>query len=58
MADKEQLKPDDFPVHAEQNKIVKPDGKGYRRSKYSENRRRGPERPNAEENRRKQDRWA
>ena len=26
MADKEQLKPDDFPVHAEQNKIVKPDG--------------------------------
>jgi hypothetical protein len=27
MADKEQLEPNDFPVHTEQNKIVKPDGK-------------------------------
>src|SRR3982074_1379724 len=27
MAGKEQLKPDDFPVHTEQKKIVKPDGK-------------------------------
>jgi hypothetical protein len=25
--DKEQLKPDDFPLHTEQKKIVKPDGK-------------------------------
>ncbi|MEA2819522.1 MAG: hypothetical protein QOJ86_1526, partial [Bradyrhizobium sp.] len=27
MADKEQLKPDDFPLHTESKKIVKPDGK-------------------------------
>ncbi|HXO67781.1 MAG TPA: hypothetical protein VN838_02355 [Bradyrhizobium sp.] len=27
MADKEQLKPDDFPVHTEQKKIVKPDAR-------------------------------
>jgi hypothetical protein len=30
VANKEQLRPDDFPLHTEQKKIVKPDGKGGR----------------------------
>jgi hypothetical protein len=57
MPDKEQLKPDDFPVHTEQKKIVKPDRKDIaepRTPKIEE----VAERLNAEEHRREQDRWS
>jgi hypothetical protein len=58
MADKEQLKPDDFPVHAEQNKIVKPDGKEIAEASTPKIAEEVAERLNAEEARREEDRWA
>jgi hypothetical protein len=58
MADKEQLKPDDFPVHAEQNKIVKSDGQDIAEASTPKIAEDVAERLNAEEDRREQDRWA
>jgi len=58
MADKEQLKPDDFPVHAEQNRIVKPDGKDIAEASTPKIAEEVAERLNAEEHRREEDRWA
>jgi hypothetical protein len=58
MADKEQLKPDDFPVHTEQNKIVKPDGKDIAEARTPKIAEEVAERLNAEEDRREEDRWA
>jgi hypothetical protein len=58
MADKEQLKPDDFPVHTEQKKIVKPDGKGIAEASTPKIADDVAERLNAEEDRREEDRWA
>jgi hypothetical protein len=58
MADKEQLKPDDFPVHAESKKIVKPDGKDIAEANTPKIAEEVAERLNTEENRREEDRWA
>jgi hypothetical protein len=58
MADKDQLKPDDFPVHTEQNKIVKPDGKGIAEASSPKMVQEVPERLNAEEDLREEDRSA
>jgi predicted HAD superfamily Cof-like phosphohydrolase len=58
MADKEQLKPDDFPVHTVKNKIVKPDGKEIAEARTPKIAEEVAERLNAEEDRREQDRWA
>jgi hypothetical protein len=58
MADKEQLKPDDFPVHTELKKIVKPDGKDIAEANTPKIAEEVAERLNAEEDRREEDRWA
>jgi predicted HAD superfamily Cof-like phosphohydrolase len=58
MPDKEQLKPDDFPVHAVKNKIVKPDGKDIADARSPKIAEEVAERLNAEEDRREEDRWA
>jgi hypothetical protein len=58
MADKEQLKPDDFPVHTKQKKIVKPDGENIAEASTSKIAEEVAERLNAEEDRREEDRWA
>jgi hypothetical protein len=58
MADKEQLKPNDFPVHTEKNKIVKPDGKDIAEARTPKIAEEVAERLNAEEGRREEDRWA
>ncbi len=58
MANKEQLKPDDFPVHTEQNKIVKPDGKEIAKAQTPAIAEDLAERLNTEEHRREEDRWA
>jgi hypothetical protein len=42
MADKEQLQPDDFPLHTEQNKIVKPDGKDIAEARTPKSPKRSP----------------
>lgn len=58
MADKEQLKPDDFPVRTELNKIVKTDGKEIAEARSPKIAEEVAERLNAEEHRREEDRWA
>jgi hypothetical protein len=58
MADKEQLKPDDFPLHTEQTKKVKPDGKDIAEAHTPKIAEEVAEQLNAEEDRREQDRWA
>jgi hypothetical protein len=58
MADKEQLKPDDFPVHTEKNKIVNPDGKEIAEASTAKIAEEVAERLNADEDRREEDRWA
>ena len=58
MADKEQLKSDDFPVHNEQKKIVKPDGKDIAEARTPKIAEEVAERLNAEEDGRAEDRWA
>ena len=58
MPDKEHLKPDDFPVHAESRKIVKPDGKDIAEARTPKIAEDVADRLNTEEDRREQDRWA
>jgi hypothetical protein len=58
MPDKDQLKPDDFPLHTEQNKIVKPDGKDIAEATTPKIAEEVAERLNADEDHREQDRWA
>ncbi|WP_375414083.1 hypothetical protein [uncultured Bradyrhizobium sp.] len=58
MADKEQLKPDDFPVHTEKNRIVKPDGQEIAEASTPAIAEEVAERLNTEEYRREEDRWA
>jgi hypothetical protein len=58
MADTEKLKPKDFPVHTEQKKIVKNDGKPIAETSEKEIVEDVAERLNAEEDSREQDRWA
>ena len=58
MADDEKLKPEDFPVHTEEKKIVKNDGKTIADASDKEVAEDVAERLNAEEDLREQDRWS
>jgi hypothetical protein len=58
MAEKEQLKPDDFPVHTEQKKIIKSDGQDIAKASTPKIAEEVAERLNAEEDRREEDRRA
>jgi hypothetical protein len=58
MADDEPLKPEDFPVHTNQNKIVKNDGKIIVEARTKKTAEDVAERLNAEEDRREEDRWS
>ncbi len=54
----EHLKPNDFPVHTEDKKIVKNDGKEIAEAATPKIAEDLAERLNAEEDRREEDRWA
>jgi accessory colonization factor AcfC len=58
MADDEKLKPEDFPVHTEEKKIVKNDGETIANASDKKVAEDVAERLNAEEDLREQDRWA
>lgn len=58
MADDEPLKPEDFPVHTQQKKIVKNDGKTIVEARNQKTAEDIAERLNAEEHRREEDRWS
>ena len=58
MADDEALKPADFPVHTDQKKIVKNDGKTIAEARNQKTAEDVAERLNAEEDRRDEDRWS
>jgi hypothetical protein len=58
MADDEKLKPEDFPVHTEEKKIVKNDGKTIADASDKQIAEDVAERLNAEEDLREQDRWS
>jgi hypothetical protein len=58
MADDETLKPEDFPVHTDQKKIVKNDGKAIAEAGTKKTAEDVAERLNAEEDRREEDRWS
>jgi hypothetical protein len=52
------LKPEDFPVHAQQKKILKNDGKTIAEARNEKTAEDVAERLNAEEDRRDEDRWS
>ena len=54
----EALKPEDFPVHTQQKKIVKTDGKTIAEARNQKTAEDVAERLNAEEGRREEDRWS
>jgi hypothetical protein len=54
----EALKPEDFPVHTQQKKIVKTDGKTIAEARNQKTAEDVAERLNAEEDRRGEDRWS
>jgi hypothetical protein len=58
MADNDQLKPNDFPVHAEQKKVVKTDGKDVAEATTPKIAEDIADRLNSEEAQREEDRWA
>jgi hypothetical protein len=58
MADDEKLKPEDFPVHTEEKKIVKNDGKTIADASDKKVAEDVAERLNADEDLREQDRWS
>jgi hypothetical protein len=58
MADDEPLKPEDFPVHTNQKKIVKNDGEAIAEARTKKTAEDVAERLNAEEDRRQEDRWS
>jgi hypothetical protein len=58
MVDNEPLKPEDFPVHANQKQIVKSDGKTIAEARTNKTAEEVAERLNAEEDRREEDRWS
>jgi hypothetical protein len=58
MADDELLKPEDFPVHANQKQIVKSDGKTIVEARTKKTAEEVAERLNAEEDRREEERWS
>ena len=58
MADDEPLKPQDFPVHANQKQIVKNDGKTITEARTKKTAADVAERLSAQEDRREEDRWS
>jgi hypothetical protein len=52
------LKPEDFPVHTKQKKIVKNDGKTIAEARNEKTAEDVADRLNAEEDRREEDRWS
>lgn len=58
MADEDQLKPNDFPVHSEKKKIVKSDGSEVAEAKTPQVAEDMANRLNSEEAQREEDRWA
>jgi hypothetical protein len=58
VADDEPLKPEDFPVHTNQKKIVRNDGKTIAEARTKKTAEDVAERLNAEEGRREEDRWS
>jgi hypothetical protein len=58
MADDAPLKPADFPVHTDQKKIIKNDGKTIAEARARKTAEDVAERLNAEEDRREEDRWS
>ena len=58
MADNEKLKPEDFPLHTEEKKIVKKDGKTIADASDKKVAEDVAERLNADEDLREQDRWS
>ena len=58
MADDEPLKPEDFPIHTNQKRIVKNDGKTIAEARTKKTAEDVAERLNAEEHRREEDRWS
>jgi len=58
MADNDQLKPNDFPVHSEQKKIVKTDGKDIAEASTPKIAEDIADRLNSEKAQREEDRWA
>ncbi len=58
MTDNERLKPEDFPVHTEQKKIVRNDGKTIAEAKDKKIAEDVAERLNADEDSREEDRWS
>jgi hypothetical protein len=58
MANNDQLKPNDFPVHVERKKIVKTDGKNVAEGTTPKIAEEIADRLNSEEARREEDRWA
>ncbi len=58
MTDNERLKPEDFPIHTEQKKIVRKDGKTIAEAKDKKIAEDVAERLNADEDSREEDRWS
>ena len=58
MTDNERLKPEDFPIHTEQKKIVRKDGKTIAEAKDKKIAEDVAERLNADEDGREEDRWS
>ncbi len=58
MADNDQLKPNDFPMHIDKKKIVKTDGKEIAEAKTTKIAEDVADRLNSEEAQREEDRWA
>ena len=58
ISDDEKLKPEDFPVHTEQKKIVRKDGKTIAEGSDKKIAEDVAERLNAEEDLREEDRWS
>ena len=58
MAGDEPLKPKDFPIHTNQKKVVKNDGKAIAEARTKKTAEDIAERLNAEEDRREEDRWS
>ena len=56
--DGEQLKPDDFPLQADKDKVKRKDGKPVARTENAEMATEIAERLNCEEHRREEDRWS
>ncbi|MET0222100.1 MAG: hypothetical protein ABW213_15725 [Tardiphaga sp.] len=56
--EQDQLKPDDFPLHADDNKVKRQDGKPVARTGNEEMAKEIAERLNSEEHLREEDKWS